>query len=159
MVFGELSPELVVDRAVPLEAVTQPDEGAILVGPAVVLRPAADQRRDLRFGQAGFLRIDGDMDTPFVFGPARRRHAVDDDLAFPDRQVAAIEQARVEELEEESPIAGHRREEDQRRRAAHDAVDRLLHVGLQRQRGWHDPGAMDFIACHAFAPYDACYKM
>jgi len=99
------------------------------------------------------------MDAPFVFGPARCRHAVDDDLAFPDRQVAAIEQARVEELEEQPPIAGHRREEHQRRRGAHDGVDRLLHIGLQRQRGWRNPGAMIFIACHTFALYDACYKM
>jgi hypothetical protein len=99
------------------------------------------------------------VDTPFVFGPAQSGNTVDDDLAFSDRQVAAIEQARVEELEEESPIAGHRREEHQRRRAAHEGVDRLLHVGLQRQRGRRDPGAMVFIACHAFALYDGCYKM
>jgi hypothetical protein len=51
------------------------------------------------------------MDTPFVFGSARCRHAVDDDLAVSDRQVAAIEQARVEELEEQPAIARHRHEE------------------------------------------------
>jgi DNA-binding HxlR family transcriptional regulator len=37
---------------------------------------------------------------------------------FSDRQVAAIEQARVGELEEQPPIAGHRREEHERRRGA-----------------------------------------
>ena len=52
MVCGQLSPELVVDRAVPLQAVAQPDEGAILVGPAVVVGSAGDQRFDLGFGQA-----------------------------------------------------------------------------------------------------------
>jgi hypothetical protein len=66
------------------------------------------------------------MDTPFVFGSARCRHAVDDDLAFSDRQVAAVEQARVEEVEEQPPNARHRREEHQRRCAAHDGVDQLL---------------------------------
>jgi hypothetical protein len=63
-VGGQLSPDLVVDRAV-LQVVAQPDEDSILVGPAVVVGSAGDQRGDLDFGQAGFLRVDGHMDTQF----------------------------------------------------------------------------------------------
>jgi hypothetical protein len=70
-------------------------------------------------------------------------------ISFPDGEVAAIEQARVEELEKQPPIAGHCREEHQRWCATHDGVDRLLHVGLQRRGRRRDTGAMIFIARHA----------
>jgi hypothetical protein len=53
-----LSPGLVVDRVVPLQVVAQPDEDSILVGRAVLVGSAGDQRGDLDFGQAGFLRVD-----------------------------------------------------------------------------------------------------
>ena len=87
------------------------------------------------------------------------RHAVNDDLALTNRQVAPIEQARVEELEEQPPVAGDRREEHQGRRATHDGVDRLLHVGFQGLTRWSDAGAMVFIAHHAWHSTRACYKM
>src|SRR6185436_4098210 len=91
--------------------------------------------------------------------PHSGRHAVDDDLALTDRQVAAIEQPRVEEFEEQPPITGHRREEHQRRRAAHDGIDRLLNVWFQGRGCRLDADAMVFIACHVRHSTHLCYKM
>jgi hypothetical protein len=61
-------------------------------------------------------------------------------MCTPQRQVAPIEQAGVEELVEQPRVARHRREQHERRLAAHHRVETGLDLGRVRRRGGGDAG-------------------
>ncbi len=69
------------------------------------------------------------MDAPFVFAPVQRAGAVDHDLARPQRQRAAVQQAAGAELVPGPAVTGHDAEQRERRRAAHDVVELGLNFG------------------------------
>ena len=74
------------------------------------------------------------MNPPFIFGPALRGDAADDDLALAQREMALVEQAAAAEPLEQARIPSERREQDERRNARrHDAVQERLQIGRKRR--------------------------
>ncbi len=95
---------------------------------------------DLFVGQMRGFGEGRDMHAPFVLAAGSRAGAVDDDLAFPQGERPAVEQAAGAEFLPGAGIAGHHAEQHQRRRAAHDAVEMRLNLRcirrLQRRDAW-----------------------
>ena len=91
MVCGELCPERIVYRALAVQAVAQPDQRAIGIGPAGVVGSPRGQGHDLRFCEAGFGGEDTDVHAPLVLGATCRRYSIDDDLSLPDGQMTPVE--------------------------------------------------------------------
>jgi hypothetical protein len=74
------------------------------------------------------------VNPPFIFGPALRGDAADDDLALAQREMTLVEQAAAAEPLEQARIAGERREQDERRSAwRHDVVQKRLQIGRKRR--------------------------
>jgi hypothetical protein len=79
------------------------------------------------------LGEDRDVDAPFVFASRPRAGAVDDDLAFAQRQRPAVQQTAGAEFLPGAWLAGDHAEQHQRRRAPHDPVELLLNLRCIRR--------------------------
>jgi hypothetical protein len=119
--------------------------GTVVLGLLVIERGDIEHADLLT--QAGVIAVTlSHVHTPLVFGAAHCGDPIDDDLPLADPDIASVEEAGGEELEEQPGIAGKDCEQHQRGIAAHDRVDRVLDVCRKRLRPGGDPAAMIFIA-------------
>ena len=113
------------------------DQRLLGLRPAGLGGGAAHGGADLLFRQFRGNRERRDMHAPFVLATRSRAGAVDDDLALPQGERPAIQQAAGAEFFPGAGIAGHDAKQHQRRGAAHDAVELLGNLGcigrLQRR--------------------------
>ena len=95
---------------------------------------AAHRGAHLLLAKLRGLRKGHDMHAPFVLATVQRAGAVDDDLALPQGERPAVEQAAGAEFFPGARLARHDAEQHQRRRAAHDAVELFLDIRCIRRR-------------------------
>jgi hypothetical protein len=57
----QFGPDIVIDRAAALQAVAQPDEHPVLVGPAAVVQCSRDERGDLGLGHFRLRPVGGNV--------------------------------------------------------------------------------------------------
>ena len=89
---------------------------------------------DLFVGQMRGRREGRDMHAPFIFAAGARAGAVDDDLALA-QATSGPRSSRLpaRNFSQARGMAGHDAEQQQRRRAAHDAVELRLDLGRIRR--------------------------
>jgi hypothetical protein len=109
-----------------MQRVGRCDQCLLGCGPAGIRRFAQHGGADLFISEAGCGGEGRDMDAPFIFASGARAGAVDDDFALAQAQRAAVEQAAGAEFLPGARAHGDGAEQEQWRRATHDAVELLL---------------------------------
>src|SRR3954468_8375809 len=105
--------------------------------PAGRISPAMHGGADLFLGELCSLSERRDMHAPFIFTSVERAGAIDDDLALSHRQRSLVEHAAGAEFLPGPRLRRHDAEQEQRRRAAHDAIELFLdlwRIGRRQRR-------------------------